>query len=59
MSSGLEMVCNAMEKHGVRKLVVQVGGFTLLEGDVREAADLLSDVVREGLFEEDKVPPLA
>lgn len=33
MSSGVEKVCDAMEKHGVRKLIVQVGGFTLLEGE--------------------------
>ena len=34
------MVCDAMERHSVRKLVVQVGGFTLLEGEAPPPAFL-------------------
>lgn len=33
MSEGLGLVCDAMEENKVRRLIVQVGGFTMLDGE--------------------------
>lgn len=55
MSKAMENIVSAMEKHGVRRLMFQAGGFTMLEGEPKTncfAACCIRDCVLAGCLGE-------